>query len=48
MSDYQQQQQEELHQRTIEALEHAKQGKLDEEDLMLLCWHAGIKYEEMQ
>jgi hypothetical protein len=32
----------ELEQRTYEALEHARDAGLSEEDVSLLCWHCGI------
>lgn len=38
---------EEIYMRTIEALQHAKEGKLTEDDLSLLAWHAGIDTKEL-
>lgn len=43
--DYQQQAGEELHQRTLIALEHAKALGATEEDLRLLAFHAGVNYD---
>lgn len=38
---------EELHQRTLEALQHAKEGTLTDDDLSLLAWHAGLTLKEV-
>lgn len=38
---------EEIHQRTIEALQHAKEGKLTDDDLSILCMHCGIDSKDI-
>ena len=42
----QQQFNEELYVRTLEALEHAKALGATEDDLRLLCFHSGINYDK--
>jgi len=37
-----------LEQRTYEALEHARDAGLSEEDVSLLCWHCGIKVDQLR
>ena len=47
MSDFRQQQaNEELHERTLLALEHVKALGATDDDLRLLCYHAGINYDK--
>lgn len=48
MSDYQQQVNEELQRRTEEALQHAKEAGMNDEDLVLLHWHAGIPFQRKE
>lgn len=39
---------EELHQRTTQALLKAWDGHMEDEDLSLLCWHCGIPYQDIK